>query len=335
MTKQIIQKRFAVNPGWRVLLLDAGVDPLEVLTRAGLTGDLFARKETSLSPEEFFWLWDAMEQVFDDPAFPLMLMQSLSAEVFDPPIFAAYCSPNLNMALQRLSQYKPLICPMRLDVQISAKKARVDVVFPESEHALPVSLIAAELAFFVQLARMATRENIIPMEVTAPVSLPKQTHYFDFFGIEPKKGKAVSIAFSAADASRPFVTDNPQMWEAFEPSLKKRLADLTEEDDFADRVHSALLELLPSGRSTIDDVAEKLLVSKRTPQRRLKQEEINFQAVLNQVRERLARHYLANSSFSSNQISFLLGYDDPNSFFRAFHSWTGTTPETVRAASVH
>lgn len=32
------------------------------------------------------------------------------------------------------------------------------------------------------------------------------------------------------------------------------------------------------------------------------------------------------------EISFLLGYDDPNSSFRAFRTWTGQTPEALRAS---
>jgi len=35
---------------------------------------------------------------------------------------------------------------------------------------------------------------------------------------------------------------------------------------------------------------------------------------------------------SGAEISFLLGYEEPNSFFRAFHAWTGQTPEQARAA---
>ena len=33
---------------------------------------------------------------------------------------------------------------------------------------------------------------------------------------------------------------------------------------------------------------------------------------------------------SGAEISFLLGFKDPNSFFRAFNAWTGTTPERAR-----
>jgi len=53
---------------------------------------------------------------------------------------------------------------------------------------------------------------------------------------------------------------------------------------------------------------------------------------LNELREELAIHYLSSTQFSSAEISFLLGYEEPNSFFRAFRTWTGQTPEIVRAS---
>ena len=52
-----------------------------------------------------------------------------------------------------------------------------------------------------------------------------------------------------------------------------------------------------------------------------------------QAREELARHYLVNTRYSSAEIAFLLGYNDPNSFIRAFHAWTGQTPEGARSAA--
>ncbi len=78
-------------------------------------------------------------------------------------------------------------------------------------------------------------------------------------------------------------------------------------------------------------MARRLAVSTRPLQRRLNEEGTSFQAVLNATRESLARHYLVNGGLAAGEIAFLLGYEEPSSFYRAFHNWTGQTPERVRA----
>jgi len=110
-----------------------------------------------------------------------------------------------------------------------------------------------------------------------------------------------------------------------------RMQDLEKDATFRDRVRACLMEILASGHYSMADVATRLAVSPRTLQRRLRQEDTSFQKELDSLREELARNYLAKSDYSSGQIAFLLGYEDPNSFFRAFRSWTGETPEVVRA----
>ena len=74
-------------------------------------------------------------------------------------------------------------------------------------------------------------------------------------------------------------------------------------------------------------------MSTRTLHRRLTADGTTFQAVLDQTREDLARHYLANPMLSPPEISFLLGYEETSSFYRAFHNWTGETPDRVRTRS--
>ena len=61
----------------------------------------------------------------------------------------------------------------------------------------------------------------------------------------------------------------------------------------------------------------------------------SFQQELNKTGEKLARHCLANLTLPGAQISFLLGFDDPNSFAWAFRSWTGQTSEKVWAEIRH
>ena len=67
-------------------------------------------------------------------------------------------------------------------------------------------------------------------------------------------------------------------------------------------------------------------------QQSLKNEGVSFQSVANSTREELARHYLKSPGISGAEISYLLGYEDPNSFFRAFSSWTDETPDQARTA---
>lgn len=71
-------------------------------------------------------------------------------------------------------------------------------------------------------------------------------------------------------------------------------------------------------------------VSSRTLQRRLASEGVSFREVLQATRELLARHYLTNTQLTYAEVAFLIGFDEPTSFFRAFREWTGETPERVR-----
>ncbi len=59
-----------------------------------------------------FRFWRALEAEASDAMFPLRLVEILSADSFNPPLFAALCSANLVQALQRLAKYKQLVAPM-------------------------------------------------------------------------------------------------------------------------------------------------------------------------------------------------------------------------------
>ena len=143
-----------------------------------------------------------------------------------------------------------------------------------------------------------------------------------------------TVVFAAEDTQRPFLTANHGMWKFFEPALRQRLADLEKHASTVERVRSALLEALPAGELSMQAVCKKLGLSTRTLQRRLQEEGSSFQQTLDALRNSLAHHYLHNSSMSGAEISFLLGFEDPNSFVRAFQTWTGSTPQAVRLAHV-
>lgn len=329
------ERKFIVDFGWQVLLKDLGLDDQDLLRHAHLPLDLFVRDTPSLTAAEYFRLWRSLEHFLGDPAFPLRLGQSITVEAFNPPIFACLCSENLAAALKRLAQYKPLIGPMTLEVRSGPSGTSVTVGGLQGTGPVPAYLIATELVFLVHLARLATRERIEPVSVRSSVPLPVRRAYESFFGVPVLDGDATGLTFAAGDAHKPFLTANDTMWTAFEPELRKRMADLNPGSSFRERVRACLIETIAGGHCTMADVAGRLTVSQRTLQRRLRDEQTSFQQELNALREELARHYLANSRHSNAEIAFLLGYDDPNSFIRAFHIWTGETPQSLRATAVH
>lgn len=120
------------------------------------------------------------------------------------------------------------------------------------------------------------------------------------------------------------------MWSFFEPELNRRLSMMDTDDSYAARVRSALMELLPSGECAIEDVAAKLGYSKRSLQRKLQEENTNFQKQLNHTRELLAKYYVGSTDMRAEDIAYLLGYQDTSSFLRAFAVWTGQTVHEAR-----
>ena len=324
--------RFILDPGIRALLRDLRIPAGRLLRRAQLPAGLLSGGPAALTPQEYFRFWDALDAEAADPGLAVVIGQAISVEMFSPPLFAALCSPSLQVAARRIATYKPLIGPMRTDITQDSAGLTVTCRWPAGMTPPPL-LATTELVFWVALARIATRHHIRPVRVTAPQLPADPDLAAAYFGVRPRQEPAGSITFAAADAARPFLTENEPMWRFFAPELRRRLADLHAAASAADRVRAALLETLPAGDHTMTTVARHLATSPRTLQRQLQDEGTSFQAVLADTREHLARHYLAHSAMTTAEIAYLLAYDDTNSFYRAFRTWTGTTPDTIRTAT--
>ncbi len=319
-----------VGGAWRLILRDLGLDELAILRRAGQPPTLLDGEGTFISLDDYYALHETVEAEADDPALALRAGRLVSIELFDPALFAAICSPDMNTAATRLGQFKRLVGAFSLDVEVGADDTRVRY---RCKHRPDIPRLhgLSEMVLLVAFARRATRHEIVPRRVTV-LRLPDEVDpYAAYFGCPLDEADAFTVVFTARDASRPFLTHNAGMWEAFEPSLRRRMSEADEARSTREQVETALFELLPSGRTGMKDVAKELGIGTRTLQRRLASEDTTWLAVLGQTRERLARHYLRNTTMSPTEVSFLLGFEDPNSLFRAFHRWTGTTPESWRA----
>ncbi|WP_189492040.1 AraC family transcriptional regulator [Formosimonas limnophila] len=322
---------FLVQPSWRLIITDLGLNVGHVLRSAQLPADLFSREEAYLSTAQYFKLWQATGQLVGNANdLPLRIAQSVAIESFSPLVFACMCSANLNVALKRLAEFKSLLGPMTLHVEEDETHTCAQLRFCHTETPVPTIIAATELVFFTQLARIATRQMIVPSSLALQELPSDLTPYTQYFGRPIEPGTDITIAFSKVDAECPFLTENSPVWQFFEPTLRKQLSELTQHSTTAERVKSVLLELLPTGRSSIDAVAKTLAMSVRSLQRHLHSENLHFQEVLHQTRKDLAQHYLKKSHISLNEIAYLLGFHDSQSFARAFKKWQGQTPLAFR-----
>ncbi len=322
-------EKFIIDGRYGQLLAANGVQPQEILTKAKLPVDTFAHERLRLSESEYFAMISAINDVTDDPLLPTKLVASDHIETFSPPIFAAYCSKNGEQFLQRLAHYKKLVGPVAYQIIEDKTSTTISLSTLNIHEQLPPFFVKGEFAFMVQLLAKATKKVIKPLKITTTFS-EKNTSIQDYFGLNFTLDTSNTITFSNSDLQIPFVSENTSILECLEPELKKRLADLDIDDSYGKRVRNVLVEILPRGEFSIEDVARALGISKRTLQRKLKGENTNFQQQLNATREMLAKNYLLNTSMTTDDIAFLLAYQETNSFLRAFNTWTGMSVQKYR-----
>lgn len=322
-------KRYILYAGYPQIMGHFGIDATEALKKAGAPLDTFAHQPPTMSAESYFAFMAAVGQLAPSATTAIQMSSVDGIEQFSPPIFASYCAQNGRVCIERLARYKKLIEPMEFLVSETSEGISVELTCENLDLQMPSFLVQCELVFLVNILRSATKEQIqaVSIEMREPASYPE---FSDFMGTTPEASQRNAITFSATDLALPFISHNENMWSYFEPELTRRLSEIEVDDSYSARVRNVLVELLPGGASGIEDVAARLGISKRTLQRKLGEEDTTFQKQLNGTRELLAKHYLVTTAMSSDEIAYLLGYLELNSFIRAFSAWTGTSPSEYR-----
>lgn len=112
------------------------------------------------------------------------------------------------------------------------------------------------------------------------------------------------------------------------------LADLQASATTRGRVEALLMPVLHTGEVGIVGVAKALGVSRSSLYRALKAEGVSYECVLDELRHKLALHYLSGKKVSVNETAYLVGFSDPAAFSRAFKRWTGRSPREAKMPKV-
>ena len=324
-------QRYRVDQLLRLACGILKVSPDAVLRRARLPARYLSAEDKGATAEEYFALWSAMDACYGKDDLAKKLGITVAHGPFLPAFFAFSCSPDIRTGVERLALFKPLVGPLKLVTEMTDDRFTLQIRPTRSNLQLPVSQAHSEMVLFLELCRTHSATQIMPLELALPDPAAADEA---FFGCKPKRQPFPSMTLSADDAMLPLVSENAEMWSVFEPDLRRQLAEKLAISGVRDRLRNALLEAIPSGVTNSDRLATMLHMSKRSLQRHLRDEGTNFQQVLDETRADLAQHYLGQTTTSLNEVSYLLGYSNPASFFRAFQTWFGTTPSSFRAANL-
>jgi AraC-like DNA-binding protein len=310
---------------------ELGLNPSAVLRRAGLPQAFADQPRVLLKTEELFALWRAVGEVSSNPAIGLLLGAENKTERFTPVGLAALSSESFGAAVERMARYKQLTCPEEIRQEKDSEGWSIEFRWLLADEIEPPALLECAFAWVLSIARHGTNTRLSPLRVEF---VQPRVHIKT---IERHLGCPVisgvdrnAIVFRASDAQRPFVTRNAELLAMLAPQFEEELRRENGEEKFTERVRVAIQQKLTGRRPTIDDIADVLHISSRTLQRRLQDERSSFQRVLDEARHHLARHYLNNSVLELNEAAYLLGYEDGNSFVRAFRGWEGIPPARWR-----
>ena len=310
---------------------ELGVRASAVLRRASLPQGYASQPRVLLTTEELFALWRAVGEVCTNPAIGLLLGTETRTEKFHPVGLAALSSENFGAAIDQMARYKQLTCPEEIVQEKDDEEWSIQFRWLLADEIEPPLLIECAFAWLLSIGRHGTGTRLSPVRVELLQPRAHVKAIERHFGCPVVCGAVRNaIVFRAADAERPFVTRNAELLGMLAPQFEEELKRENADENFLERVRSAIQQKLTGQRPTIEDIADALHVSPRTLQRRLQDEGSSFQRVLEEARHHLARHYLNNSFLELNEAAYLLGYNDANSFVRAFRTWEGMPPARWR-----
>jgi AraC-like DNA-binding protein len=198
---------------------------------------------------------------------------------------------------------------------------------------LPIPRQRVEYAFLTTLVQSCwlTRRDIQPLAMEFAYPAPANDRpYREAFACPVRfDAPANRMLVSATDLALPLPTHHPVLAEIQEQLLEDQLVELGQTTT-STLVCAEIARRLSHGEPRRQDVASGLGLADRTLQRRLQEESMSFQMLLDRTRRELAQQYLAQERHSLTDVADLLGFVDRSNFFRACKRWFGLPPAQYR-----
>lgn len=305
----------------------------ELIRATGLPGDVLDHPESFIPYRKFAALLALGTQRSGNPLFSMRFGLHQGVGALGPLLYLIRNADSVGTAIRELSHYFHLhasVARIRLEVEGEHVLFHYD---PETSkdvisHRLIVELVVGAA---MQLMRTMLGSRWQPRALLLQAApLCDVQAYTRLLGLTPQFNASCNAwIFDARLLETPISSGDQELHRLIQQHLDS--LDQMSIQELPAHVRQLLGNLLPSGRTTIEQIADFMALHPRTLQRYLADEGTSFQALLDETRQSMAQRYLGDSTLSLTQLAAMLGYSELSAFSRAFQRWFGMSPREWRA----
>jgi AraC-like DNA-binding protein len=267
-----------------------------------------------------------------DPAFALRAAECWHPSNLGTMGYAWLSSRTLHTGLKRMERFARIL-GNRFTYHCLDESTGVRFIYDHGRGDAPVGHPMTDFTLSILLDMCRTnfggRLNAAELCLRRPPPTDPQP-WRDLFGCDIRFGTTEdSILLDREIVDAPLPSANIPLANTFDNILTAQLANFFD-DDIVSRCKTHLLRQLTSGPPSAQEMAAALAMSQRTLQRRLGDEGLTYQSLVDETRHELARRYLDDAGKSVTEITFLLGFSEQSAFTRAFRRWSGMSPTMYR-----
>ncbi|WP_455280947.1 AraC family transcriptional regulator [Cupriavidus necator] len=310
----------------------AGLDPVRMLLDAGLSPSVLREPDLMIPVERVGRLLQASAIMSGNESFGLCMAESRLLSNLGPVGLLIRDQATLRDSLQMLMRYQALLNgALSLAIEECGDLVIIrEVVMAGNAHEPTRQRVELALGVMVRLIRQlhkpAWEPGRVCFEHPAPRDLSVHQRFFGPCVEFNYDFNCIICAKADLDARNP----------AADPAMARyaqQLIDastMLQQATMLEDVRRIVLLLLPSGRCSIEQVAEHLGMVCRTVQRRLAEEEQTFSSVVNDIRTELAARHVIETDRPLTEVATLLGFSAPSGFSRWYHAQFGCSPKESR-----
>ncbi|RYF81589.1 MAG: AraC family transcriptional regulator [Comamonadaceae bacterium] len=310
---------------------ELGYDPGLALRRAGLRTQLLRQPDQMIGADRAARLLEDAARDTGCESFGLRIAARRQLSNFGVLSLLLMHQPTLRQVLLTLIEHLHLLND-RLAIQV--EEVGKLVILREELVAPLVARQSIELAIGVlyRMCEALLGDQWQPASVSfahaPPSSLAFHRHFFNKCRVN-FDGAFNGLVCRSADLDVP----NPRADPVLADYARRMIADQPHDRErvIDQEVRKAISLMLPAGRATCKSVAAGLGMSMRTLQRDLDALDLTFKQLINEVRQELARRYVANERYGLGEVAAMLGYSTHSAFTRWFGAQFGCSPDAWRA----